>query len=302
MLRFFGCLILTSLVLYSSACRSTPQGGEAASLDVLATTTIIADVVRQVGGEAIHVSALLPVGTDPHAFSPTPQDIARVVQADLIFTNGAGLEEFLSSMIESAGSAEKVVDLSNGIKLISSAEDEGHQAGDPHVWTDPNNVLIWVQTITTALKNADPSNSSLYEQNAQHYREELTNLDAWIVAQVAQSPPEERVIVSDHRFFSYFARRYGFQQVEAIIPSFSSLAEPSARDLAALEDFIRQHQVRAILVGTSANPALAQRISQDTGIRLVTIYTGSLSAAGGEADNYLDYMRFNVRAIMSSLK
>lgn len=298
---FFGSFILAACT--STSIQETPQENK---LSVLATTTIVGDVVAQVGGDAIELSTLLPAQSDPHNYEPTPQDIASVARADVIFANGAGLEEFLNPLIDSAGAAAKVINLSEDINLIENttsqqAEQEGDH-GDPHVWTDPNNVILWIQTISEALIELDPDNSEVYLANAEEYQRKLTELDSWIREQVAPIPPVNRNIVTDHLILVYFADEYEFTQTGAIIPAYSTLAEPSAQELAELVDKIRALNVPAIFVGNTINPNLANRLTEDTGTQLVTLYTGSLSEPGGEADNYLDYMKYNVNAIVNALK
>lgn len=317
--------VLCFLSIALAACGSQPKPPlstapstmEAVTpLRILATTTLVGDVVRQVGGDAIQLDVLLPSGGDPHSFEPTPQDILKLAGADVLVINGAGLETFLERLIASANSQAKVIDASQGIALLASPEahehdheheQEGedhseHPAGDPHVWMDPNNVLIWVDNIERSLSEMDAANAATYHANAQNYRQELQQLDEWIRQQVAQIPPANRKLVTDHLVFTYFAEEYGFTQVGAVIPGYSTLAEPSAQELAALEDAIRELGMKAVFVGNTVNPALAQRVAQDTGVRLVFIYTGSLSQPGGEAATYLDYLRYNVRAIVEALQ
>jgi ABC-type Zn uptake system ZnuABC Zn-binding protein ZnuA len=167
---------------------------------------------------------------------------------------------------------------------------------------DPINVQYWVNGIEQALSEADPEHAAVYQANAQAYRQALSDLDGWITQQVAQVPQANRKIVSDHLVFGYFARRYGFEQVGAVIPSISTLASPTAQELAGLEDAIQNLGVRAIFVDSTVNPALAQRIASDTHTQLVPIFSGSLSEADGPAATYLDFMRANVSAIVQALK
>ena len=293
-------------LFFLAACTSAPAPGKTQNtrLHVLATTTIVGDVVREVGGDAIELDVLLPLGSDPHSFEVTPQDIAKVARADVIFANGAGLEEFLDALIESAGAGDKVFYLSEGIDLLQTAPVQENEPakGDPHLWTDPNNVIVWTQNIAHTLSELDPTNADTYLGNAQEYERKLLELDAWIREQVALIPEENREIVTDHLFLTYFVDEYGLIQTGAIIPGYSTLSEPSAQELARLEDAIRALGVRAIFVGNTVNPTLAKRLSEDTGTQLVTLYTGSLSEPGGPADNYLDYIRYNVSAIVNALK
>jgi ABC-type Zn uptake system ZnuABC Zn-binding protein ZnuA len=309
-LYFITWLTLTALV---AAC--APAGGldePAGKLRVVATTNIVGDVVAQIGGEWIALQVLLPAGTDPHAFEPRPQDVAAVVDADLIFANGAGLEEFLEVLIESAGAQDQLIEVSTGIELLpfemlhedeeAHTEEEIHSDGDPHTWMDPNNVMMWVENITSALSAADPEHAAAYQANASAYQTKLVELDQWIRAQVDAIPPQQRQLVSDHRIFSYFAEEYGFTLAGEVIGSFSTNAQSSAKELAAIEDRIRQINAQAIFIDQSANPTLASQIAADTGIKMVTIYTGSLGSAESPAGTYLDFMRYNVTAIVEALK
>lgn len=278
----------------------------------MATTTIVGDVVRSVGGENVEVEILLPAGTDPHSFDPTPQDVAKVARAEVVFANGAGLEEFLEPMLENAGGKAEVVYFSDGIQLLEAPDlhagqpepesEEEHADGDPHTWFDPNNVILWTQTIQSKLSALDPAHAQAYAANAQEYQAQLRDLDAWIREQVARVPEAGRQMVTDHDSFTYFAARYGFTLVGAVIPGYSSMAQPSAQELASLEDAIRSLQVKAIFVGEAVNPVLSQRVAQDTGTQLVYLYTESLTEPEGPASNYLDFMRFNVSAIVEALQ
>ena len=317
-------LMVNALLLTACGQGSALPSGEN-KLKVVATTTIVGDVVARVGGELIDLSILLPVGTDPHGFDPTPQDVAKVAEADIVFANGAGLEVFLDNLIESAGVSEKVVHVSEGIDFMmfegehehegeehdheaeghehDGEEEHQHQEGiDPHAWTDPNNVLVWVHNIEHELSEIDPDNADTYATNAEKYEGELEDLDAWIREQVDQVPEENRKLVTDHTLFSYFAETYGFEQLGTLIPGYSSLAEPTAKDLAEIEDAIRELDVKAVFVGNTVNPSLAERVAEDTGVQLIYVYTGSLSKAGGEADSYLAFMRYISSAFVDALK
>ena len=274
-------------------------------LRVVATTSIVADVVRQVGGDQVELTTLMPVGTDPHAFEPSPQDAAAIANAHVIFANGAGLEIFLEEFIDNAGEEVPVVPVSYGVELLELEEEESHNdhhgGVDPHVWFDPNNVMVWVDNIEHALSALDPGNSRVYQANAEKYKAELVALDGWIREMVARVAREDRKLVVDHAALGYFAHRYGFEQSGALFPGFSTLTEPSARELAELEESMREQGIKAIFVGTTVNPALAERIAMDTGVRLVFLYTGSLSEPGGPADSYIAFMRYDINAIVAAL-
>ena len=283
-------------------CSATP-------ISVVATTTIIGDVVEAIGGGEIELAVLIPAGADPHAFEPTPRDVISVADAAMVFVTGAGLEQALLPLLESSGA--NLVDLSARIALRTLVDhedaafehrDEHSDDGwDPHVWFDPTNIAIWTDEIVEALSQADPEHANLFADRAAAYRDQLAGLDAWIWEAVSQLPRDQRAIITDHAVLGYFAARYGFTLSGTVLPGFSSLSEPSAREIADLQDEIASTGVAAIFVGETANPVLSQRIADDTGVSLVTLYTGSLGAAGGPASDYLGMMRTNVTRIVNAL-
>lgn len=302
----FSILVLLGLIFSAAACGTAPaaENVQPGGLKIVATTTIVGDVVRQIAGDQNQVTTLLPLGADPHSFQPTPQDVVRVADAGIIFSNGAGLEEFLQPLLNNAGSQAEVVPVSESIQLLDAQGPHAsdHPGGDPHTWFDPNNVIQWTQVIEQKLSDLDPANAQVYAANAQAYRQQLNELDTWIQEQVAQIPQANRQLVSDHTVFTYFANRYGFTQDGAILPGYSSMAQPSAQELAALEDTIRNLGVKAVFVGETANSSLSERVARDTGTQLVYLYTGSLSAPDGPAGSYLDLMRYDVSVIVEALK
>lgn len=270
-------------------------------LQVLATTSIVADVVAVVGGERIDVAALVPRGVDPHSFEPTPQDVRRVADAQVVFENGLGLEAFLGDLVRNAGTGAPVVSVSARIDPLPAGADAGHGGWDPHTWLDPQNVILWTGTIEASLAALDPHGAAVYARNAQAYRVELESLDAEVEALLAGIPRTQRKLVTDHEEFAYFARRYGFTIVGTVIPAPSAAAEPSAQELAALETAIRTAGVRAVFVSSVVSPALARQVAQDTGVRLVTLYAHSLTDASGPAPTYLEMMRLLARLIAEAL-
>jgi len=296
--RFVKLTGLTLVGLMAVAVSSYPG-----AIGVLTTTTIIGDVVSQIGSDDIDLTVLLPVNADPHSFEPTPKEIAAISDADIVFINGAGLELGLKPFLDAAEG--RIVALSDYLPLRRlEAQGEGEEGGewfDPHVWFDPRNVMTWSAVIAKTLGEFDPAHRSEYEERTAEYRSELERLDSWIEEEVEKIPPENRKLVTDHAAFGYFAARYGFEQVGTVFPGFSTLSDPSARELADLEDKIRSLSIPAIFVGTTVNPALAERIAADTNTKVVFLYTGSLSGPDGPAGNYIDLMRYDVEAIVSGL-
>jgi len=269
----------------------------AAAPDVLTTTTILADVTRNVVEDRFSVESLLPVGADPHSYQPVPQDAAKVKGSKVLVIHGADYEEFLQPLLDNAGPKEYLIDASTGSRLLS---DEG--GTDSHLWLDPNNVIAYTDNIREGLKQFDPDGAEVYDANASAYIDQLTELDAWINGQVAQIEPQRRVLVTNHEAFGYFAERYGFRVVGAIIPSFSSDAAPSAQQMADLIEQIKLYEVPAIFLDASDNPDLAQQIAAETGVNVVAdLHLESLTN-GGPAGTYIDMMRDNVTKIVQALQ
>lgn len=297
-------LFISTLLLTACAGNAAPPSGD---LKVVASTTIVGDVVSQVGGDLIDLTVLFPPGADPHTFEPRPQDIAAISDAQVIVINGLGLEETLQPTLE-ANAGGPVVHASEGIEVLEFGghkeedHDREHESGDPHTWTDPNNVIVWVGNIAAALEKADPENAAGYQANAAAYISRLQELDLWIHTRVDSIPPGRRKLVTDHVVFGYFADEYGFEQVGFVVPAASTSAAPSAKELAELTDLIRELEAPAIFVSTTVNPALSEQIAQDAGAQVVFVYTGSLSESGAEAGDYLAFMRYDVEVIVAALK
>ncbi|MCJ7715691.1 MAG: metal ABC transporter substrate-binding protein, partial [Anaerolineales bacterium] len=204
----------------------------------------------------------------------------------------------------------EVIVVSEGIMPLKIGENLGvdqdddhqiHSGEDPHVWFDPNNIMIWTENISRVLGRIDSPNAESYQANAETYRNELLELDTWIREQIELIPPENRELVTDHTLLGYFAEEYDFTQIGAVIPAMTTEAETSGQQLAELIDIIREHQTRAIFVGVDFDPTLIQRVADETGVDLISLYFGSLTA-GSPADTYLTFMQYNVEAIVSALK
>jgi ABC-type Zn uptake system ZnuABC Zn-binding protein ZnuA len=283
-------------------------------MKVLAVESFLADIAQNVAGERLQVEALLPLGLDPHAFEPTPQDLARVAQSQVLIINGAGLEEWLARLLENVGGQRLVIEAAAGLPFrqsggqkicgtpVDGEQGHGHE-GDPHFWLDPHLVIRYVENIRQGLSQADPAGKDIYARNAEAYIARLKELDAWIVEQVSQIPPERRLLVTNHESLGYFADRYGFRLVGTILPSFSTAASPSAAQLAQLVDCIQSTAAPAIFLETGSNPQLAQQVARESGVKVVTeLYTHSITSATGPAPTYIDMMRYNVRTIVEALK
>jgi ABC-type Zn uptake system ZnuABC Zn-binding protein ZnuA len=283
-------LIVIFVVVFSSCSRG-------AAPDVLTTTTILKDVTSNIAGDRLTVQSLLPVGVDPHSYQPVPQDAAMVSESKVFVVHGAEYEVFMQALLDNAGGKENVIEASTGLRLLSD-----EQGTDPHLWLDPNNVIAYSDNIREGLSQFDPDGAEVYETNASIYIDQLAELDSWINGQVAQIEPQRRVLVTNHEALGYFADRYGFRIVGAVIPSFSSDSAPSAQQMAELIEQIKIQQVPAIFLDASDNPDLAQQIAAETGVKVVTdLHLESLTE-GGPAATYMDLMKDNVTKIVQALQ
>lgn len=290
------------------------SGGQPESSDliqVVATTSIVTDAVYQVGGERIDLIGLIDRTQDPHVYEPTPQDMARVESADIVFVNGFDLEEGLLETLEKIGE-HSVIEVSEGVDPIRFDEDEHHEDEhhhdelDPHTWMSPLNVKSWVDIISTTLSEADPRNKAFYMENAKRYKGELDSLHSFILESLKKIPREKRKLVTDHDVFSYFARDYEFEFIGALIPSISTSAEPSPRDLADLVGKIEEEGVEAIFISIEGGEnikKLGSAIQAEIGryIRIIPLLTGALDVEGSGADSYIGFMEHNVRQIVDGL-
>ena len=291
---FLLLILLTSLTTCGGG--SASPSGTSASV-ILTSTSFLADITRNIAVDRISVISLLPVGADPHSYQPSPQDVTKIAQSKLLIINGADYEHFLEPVLENAGGERTIIEASAGIR---PREEAG--SVDPHLWLDPNNVIAYVENIREGLTHFDPDGEAVYRSNADAYIAELKNLDAWIVEQVGQIPVENRLLVTNHEAFGYFADRYGFTIVGNVIESFSSNASPSAQQMAGLIDQIKASGAPAIFLDASDNPTLAGQIANETGVRVVTdLHLESLTD-GAPAATYIDMMKYNVTQIVDALK
>jgi ABC-type Zn uptake system ZnuABC Zn-binding protein ZnuA len=287
-------------VLFLAACSPTSQGSEDA-LNVLASTTFLADIAQKVAGERLQVESLLPFGADPHAYQAAPSDVAGIAESDLLILNGVEYEHFMEPLLENAGGERLVVTASDGLQA-NMMEEDGAQVGDPHMWLDPNLVVTYVGNIRDGLIQLDPQGAAIYQANAEEYITQLHELDAWIVDQVGQIPAERRLLVTNHEAGGYFAERYGFTVIGAVIPSLSSDAGTSAQEMAALIDLIKSSGAPAIFLGDVESTDLADQIAAETGVKVVDgLHLESLTD-GPPAGTYIDMMKHNVTQIVNALK
>lgn len=272
-----------------------PLAQPAPRLPVVASFSILGDLVRSVGGHRVDVATIVGPDGDAHVYQPSPQDGRRLAAAKLVFVNGLGFEGWIDRLVAASKTKAKIVVASRAV--TPHKEKEGI---DPHAWQDVANVKIYIANIRDALVEADPDGAEFYQASAAHYLSELGALDADIVAAIGSIPQRRRRLVSTHDAFGYFAARYG---VQFIAPQgVSTDAEASARDIARIVDAVKAHKVAAVFLENVVDPRFAQRIAAETGAKVGgTLYSDALSAPDGPASTYIRLMRHNVKELTHAL-
>jgi ABC-type Zn uptake system ZnuABC Zn-binding protein ZnuA len=372
--------IRTLLLLFFLLCITSSVIQAQERLQIVASFTILADVAQQVAGDAADVSSLIPTGADPHSFSPTPQDLIAVVNADVVLTNGINFEEGLIEAITNAGETVNISIVSDCVNILSigaSVHDEEeteahsdevalgesdmsaiaarcaahyielgiefpedheeheeseephvealgllyaincgevqHEEGDeeqehvegicdPHVWTNPENVMLWTLQIRDILSEIDPANAVSYVTNASIYIETLRALENdELLPLIETLPTEHRILVTNHETLGYFAVHYDFELIGVVFEGGTAVAEPSAAEIAGLVDIIRTTGVPAIFAENTAGDVLIQRVSEETTVTVAHLYSDSLGDAESPASSYIDYLRYNVQTIVTAL-
>lgn len=292
-------LLLLAVVAMAAAvaagCGDDDGGGDDGRIIVLAGTVQIEALARKVAGDAADVRTVLKPGADPHDYELTAGDRKAVDRAGLVLRNGIGLDDYLKRAL---GDDTKAFVVTQGIAVRKVDGEE-----DPHVWHNPLNVKVMVKNIADALAAKDPANEAGYRERSEAYLQRLDEVDGEIGALIASIPPENRKMVTNHDAFGYFIERYGLEFVGAVIPSLTTQAEPSAKDIAALQDLIRKEGVKAIFAESSLDPKVASQIAKDTGVKVVDdLYGDSLGDPGSGAETVDGMLLANVRKIAEALK
>jgi ABC-type Zn uptake system ZnuABC Zn-binding protein ZnuA len=294
-----------------SACAPLAEPSQPGAVPVIASFSVIDDLVRNVGGEHVAITTLAGPGVDTHSLNPTPADAAALAEAQLVFEVGSGFETWLDDLYAASGSRATRVVLTEDLALRTGSErlEAETQTGsadnseyDPHVWHDVNNTIVMIQAIRDALVTADPAHRAEYEANAQAYAIQLAGLDQWIVGQVGAVPPEHRKLVTTHDTLAYFADRYGFEIMGSVLPTSTEGGSPSAQELAMLAEAVRAAGVPAVFGETVTSNSLISQVAREAGVQVVaTLYTDSLGPEGSGAATYIDMMRSNVTTMVTAL-
>lgn len=334
-----AALAVSAALLTSCSTAPPAPGAERGehSLRVVATTTQLTDLTREIGGEGIQVTGLLPLGGSAHHFDPSPAELLALGEADVLVMNGAGLETFLDDAIDASGFDGTVIVASDGIDLEEAREitAEGereaagragepgqaheHEQGDehdrehahedehgevnPHLWTSPRYAADMVREIARGLAAADPEAAAGISDRADALVERLSELEGWIHEQFAAVPEADRVLVSGHDSLRYYLHDFGIAFAGSVLPSFEDNAEPSAVEVDALVARIRELGVRAVFVESSLSPKLARTIAEEAGVTVVdtdALYADSLGPEGSGAEHYIDATAHNTRVILEA--
>jgi len=282
-------VLLLALLIVASPLHAAER------LNVVASFSILADFVRNVGGDRVNLTTLVGPDSDVHVYTPAPGDAKRIAEAKLVVVNGLGLEGWLPRLVQSAGSKATVVTASAGIAPLKLGS-----AADPHAWQSVPNARIYVTDIAEALAAADPDDAEFFRAQAKAYLEKLETLDREVRETIGKIPPDRRKVISTHDAFGYFAAEYGVQFVAPL--GVSTETEPSARDIAAIIGQIKAQKIPAVFLENISDDRLIRRIAAETGAKVGgTLISDGLTGEKGPAPTYIDMVRHNIKALTSAL-
>ncbi|HEY4345784.1 MAG TPA: metal ABC transporter substrate-binding protein [Parvibaculum sp.] len=272
----------------------------AQSLDVVASFSVLGDIVKEVGGDKITLKTLVGPDGDAHTFEPAPADAKALHKADMIFINGLGLEKWMEKLVVASGAKAPVIVASEGVIPRQMSED-GQTVTDPHAWQDPKNGALYVRNVEAALKRADPADAIYFQANAETLLAKLAKLDEWTRQQMSAVPAEKRKVITTHDAFGYFGAAYG---VTFLAPEgLSTDAEPSAGALAALTDQIKRENIKALFIENMTDPRLMKTISKETGAEMGgELYSDALSKPEGPAPTYPSMFENNVPKLVAAMQ
>ncbi len=278
-----------------------------AKLPIIASFSILGDIVQAIGGERIQLTTLVQPGSDAHVYAPTPADAKAVAEARLVITNGLKFEGWMKRLMQASSSKATLIEAATGVKGRSekaahTQDKHGHNHGglDPHAWQSVGNIRIYVANIRDALVAADAGGAATYAANATRYLGELDSLDTDIRAAIAKIPAEKRKVITSHDAFGYFQQDYG---LAFIAPrGVSTEAEASAKDVAKIIQQIKREKITAVFLENISDQRLMQQIARESGATIGgTLYSDSLSRPDGPAPTYIRLMRHNIRMISGAL-
>lgn len=298
-------VVLFAVIVAMAGCGDDSDSSGSASVDVVATTTQVADFVRNVGGDRVAVHQILPPNADPHGYEPRPSDAKAVADSQAIFRSGGDADEWMDGVIDNAGSDAPDVTLIDDVRTREGGHEHEHEHSDdvdPHWWLDPRNVELAVPVIRDELIQLDPDGRATYERNATRYLARLKSLDEQTAACIEKLPPAQRALVTSHDALGYYADRYGLEVVGAVIPSLSTQAQPSAKDISELVEEVREHDVEAIFPESSLSPKLEDAIARESGATTGgELWADTLGPEGSSGATYIDSIAANTATIVKGL-
>lgn len=294
-----GALTAALLVAGCGEADDPPSG---AGARVVATTTVVEDLARNVAGDRAHVTGLLAPSSDPHGYEPRPSDAEAIAEADVVLRSGGELDQWSTELIDAAGGDAQTVELLDAVGAAleggPSAAGGPPQGDDPHWWQDPANAATAVAAIRDALTAADPAGGDAYRENAAAYLDRLRTLDRSVARCMREVGPERRKLVTTHDAFGYFAAAYDVQVTGATIPALTTQAQPSAGETAELVDRIEAEGVNAVFPEAGVSPELEQTIAEEAGVTVgAELWADALGPEGSSGATYLEAMAHNAREI-----
>jgi zinc/manganese transport system substrate-binding protein len=288
-------LIMCTLMIPGAV--ATPASAK--TLQIVASFSVLADVVQQIGGRHVQVRSLVAPNGDPHQYEPSPADAKDLNDADLTFISGEGLERWFEKLAKASGYRGTPVIVSTGIELRERTQ-MGEISDDPHVWNSPINVMVWVSNIEMALAAGDPADADDFKANAARYTTELHDLDAYAHAHIDPIPLQQRQILTSHNAFGYLGRDYGITFLSPL--GLSTETEASAGTVAKLIDQVKAEHIKVYFIQNSNDPRLVQQIADATGAKPGgKLYAEALSAPDGPAPTYIQMFRHNVDALVGAM-
>jgi zinc/manganese transport system substrate-binding protein len=285
--------------LIASLAALAVRATAAEPLKVVASFSILADMVREIGGDQVAVTALVPPDGDAHTYDPRPSDLLAIRAAKLVVTNGLGLDAWMDRLIRSAGSSVPHVVASAGVTPRRMNEG-GRQVLDPHAWQDPRDGVLYARAMIEGLIRAAPDRAGQFRAQGDGYIAAIQETDAWTLRTLAPVPPAKRKIITSHDAFGYFGARYGIEFHAA--QGINTDAEPSARDIARLAAQIRREHIRAVFVENMTDPRIARTLAREAGAAVGgTVYSDALSPPGGPAATYLAMFRHNATLFAAAM-
>ena len=284
------------------SCAATTAAPAQDKVKVIASFSILGDLVKNVGGERVEVATLVGPNGNAHVYAPSPADAKKVAAAKAVFVNGLGFEGWLDRLVKASNTKAPIVVVSKGIKPHAGSADQDHGHGhiDPHAWQSVANAKIYVDNIRDALIAIDPAGKATYEANAAAYRAKLDALEQEVKETIAKIPADRRAVITSHDSFGYFESAYG---IEFIAPQgVSTETEASAKDVAAIITQIRKQKIAAVFLENVTDPRLVKQIASETGAKIGgTLYSDALTDPNGDAPSYIDLIRHNLKQLAGAL-